>query len=101
MASKKDLQQAVAFMNEKYCKGTKNEFVLSGAYGGYKVELTGKRDKRSSSKWLKGSIGSGRSDVTYGFSTPTKTLQSLYEEDAKGRLKSKVSYWEKHGRYGR
>ena len=60
MATKKDLVQHVNYLNEKYCKNTKNHFVISQAYGGYSVALTGKTYKRGKrTYWRKGSIGSG------------------------------------------
>lgn len=92
--TKKDLEKAVAELNKIYCKRSKNELVVAGAYGGYGVRLTGKRDKRTKG-WRKGSLRSGQSDVTYGYQTPAKALDDLYTVVRSGDLKRKVSYWDK------
>ena len=43
--TKKDLQEEVDKLNKKYCARTGNELRIQGAYGGYQVQLTGKRRK--------------------------------------------------------
>lgn len=45
MITKKDLQVEVDRLNKKYCSRTGNELRFQGAYGGYQVQLTGKRRK--------------------------------------------------------
>lgn len=57
MATKKDLQYEIGRLNNKYCLGGKNKLRLSEAYGGYQVQLTGKRKKTGG--WYKNSLGSG------------------------------------------
>lgn len=46
MATKKDLEREVARLNDQYCKNTVNHLVVHQAYGGYSVELTGKKYQR-------------------------------------------------------
>ena len=41
--TKKDLVSYVKFLNEDLCTNTKNHFVVTQAYGGYGVSLTGKK----------------------------------------------------------
>lgn len=43
--TKKVLQEEVDKLNKKYCARTENELRIQGAYGGYQVQLTGKRRK--------------------------------------------------------
>lgn len=95
MATKTDLFERVKALNRKYCRNGKNRLRVSQAYGGYEVQLTGKTDKRCKKKmkWLKGSLGSGSVNVTFGHDTATKTLNKLNEFDSKGYVKSKISYY--------
>lgn len=95
MASRADLKREVERLNKKYCKNTKNELMVSGAYGGVKVNLTGKEYKRGKkTHWYKGSLGSGQADITYGYTSPKATLFKLYEADSKGWLKSSIKRYE-------
>jgi len=96
LATKKDLQAEVRRLNAKYCKNTKNKLDISQAYGGYQVVLTGKKHKNNPRKWRKGSLGSAQSNVTYGHDTATKTLNSLYQADSKGWLRSSIKHFEKY-----
>lgn len=89
MATKKDLQDAVKRFNSKYCKRTKNHLVISQAYGGYSVELTGKRNKRTH-RLLKGAMSGSACVGNPYHDTATKTLNSLYKADSRGWLKSVV-----------
>lgn len=100
MATYKELKEDVEFLNNKFCKNSKNELIVRRAYGGYRVELTGKQDKRYKKKYktLKGSIGTGSTEVTRGFDTASKTKTELWEKARSGAIKRKVSYWEKQGR---
>lgn len=88
MATKKDLQYEINRLNNKYCKGGKNKLTLSEAYGGYQVQLTGKRKKAGG--YYKDSLGSGCASITYGYESATKTLDALYKSDSKGWLRSSV-----------
>ena len=54
--TKRDLQAEVDRLNEKYCGKTGNELRIQGAYGGYQVQLMGKR--RKDGKGYRG-MGSG------------------------------------------
>ena len=94
--TKKDLYAAVAEYNNRFCKHTKNELMVSGAYGGYGINLTGKRDKRyKSPKWRKGSLRSGQTNITYGYDSARNVLTALHNEARSGNLKRKISYWER------
>lgn len=62
--TKKDLQAEVDKLNKKYCARTGNELRIQGAYGGYQVQLTGKR--RKDGKGYRG-MGSGCTEITYGY----------------------------------
>lgn len=98
MATKKDLQNAVDFYNERYCKKTKNMLAISQAYGGYAVVLTGKRNRKTG-RPLVGSIGTGHANVGNSYhDTATNTLNGLYKADSRGYLKSSIEFYDK-GRY--
>ena len=98
--TKKELQAVVDDYNKRYCKNTKNELCLSGAYGGYGIRLTGKRDNRykKTIRWRKSSLRSGQTDVTYGYKSASKVLDEFYGMVRMGGLKRKIDYWEKVGR---
>lgn len=98
MATKKDLQIYVNELNGRYCKNTKNYLVISQAYGGYCVELTGKTYYRGKKlHYKKGSMGSSAADIGNPYhDTATKTLESLYKADARGWILSTIKYHEKN-----
>ena len=93
MATKKELREEIDRLNKKYCRNTKNKLVLGSAYGGYQVQLTGKRYKNNPHKWR--GIGSGVSSMTYGFQSAKNTLSDLHEIDSKGYLQSRIKHYEK------
>ena len=93
MATKKELFAEVERLNKKYCSKTKNKLRVSQAYGGYEVQLTGKRYKNNPKKWR--GIGSGCVEITHGHNTATKTLEDLYRYDSKGYVKNNIRYYEK------
>lgn len=97
MATKKDLINHVNYLNDKYCKNTKNKFAISQAYGGYSVVLTGKTYQRGNkTHWKKGSIGSGHVCVgNQWHDTANNTLNGLYKSEAKGFLQSTVKFYNK------
>lgn len=95
--TKKDLQYEVDRLNNKYCKNTKHKLYVSQAYGGYQVNLTGKR--RKDGKGFRGYLGSGATHITYGHDTARNTLKKLFEVDSRGYIKEKVNYYEKQKRY--
>ena len=99
MATKKELREEIDRLNKKYCKNTKNKLVLGSAYGGYQVQLTGKRYKNNPRKWR--GIGSGVSSMTYGFQSAKNTLNNLYEIDSKGYLRSRIKDYERPRRQKR
>ena len=90
--TKKDLQVEVDRLNAKYCRRTGNELRVQGAYGGYQVQLTGKR--RKDGKGWRG-IGTGCTEVTYGYQSARQTLNDLWTADSKGYVKSKISSYER------
>ena len=90
--TKRDLESEVARMNAKYCKNTKNRLQVGGAYGGYKVVLTGKPYKNG--KGYRG-IGTGNADITYGYRSAKDTLADLYKADGRGNVKQKINHFEK------
>lgn len=89
LATKKDLQNEVNRLNNKYCRNTKNHLRISQAYGGYSVELVGKRNKRTG-KLLKGAMSGAGSIGNDYHDTATKTLNSLYRADSRGWVKSSI-----------
>ena len=97
MATKKDLQKQVDYLNNKYCKRTKNELKISQAYGGYQVVLTGKTYKRGKKTFYrKGSLGSGVVDIGNSWhDTANNTLNGLYKAESRGWLQSQIKWREK------
>lgn len=89
--TKKDLEAEVARLNDKYCSRTGNELRVQGAYGGYQVQLTGKR--RKDGKGYRG-MGSGCTEITYGFQSARDTLADLWRYEAKGDVRNKVRAYE-------
>lgn len=98
MATKKDLQNEVKRLNQKYCKNTKNCLVVDGAYGGYSIGLVGKRDKRFKKyfKRVKGSIPGMATVGVYGYESASKTLAKLNKVESSGRLKRDIKFYEKY-----
>ena len=101
MATKKDLQREVDRLNKKYCEKTKNELRIDEAYGGYAIQLTGKKDKRTlgnkypkSVKYLKGSLNSAAANVTHGHVSASKTLEYLHRQDSNGNVKRIIKSYE-------
>lgn len=97
MATKKDLENEVKRLNEKYCKNTKNHLVISRANGGYSVGLTGKFVKKGG-KWVKKKHSmSGMADIGNSWhDTANNTLNGLYKADAKGWIKETIKHHEKN-----
>lgn len=93
--TKKDLQEEVDKLNKKYCARTGNELRIQGAYGGYQVQLTGKR--RKDGKGYRG-MGSGCVDVMSGYQSARNALADLWKNDSKGYVREKVRYYEKYSR---
>ena len=91
--TRKDLQYEVDRLNKKYCKNTKHKLSVQGAYGGYQVQLTGKR--RKDGKGYRGYLRSGVSSMTYGFRSAKDTLFDLYANDSQGYLKRRINEFEK------
>ena len=92
----KDLQAEVDRLNKKYCAKSGNELRVQGAYGGYQVQLTGKR--RKDGKGFRG-MGSGCSNVTYGYGSARSTLADLWKNEANGTIRNIVKYHDKY--YGK
>lgn len=89
--TKKDLQEEVDKLNKKYCARTGNELRVQGAYGGYQVQLTGKR--RKDGKGYRG-MGSGWEPITYGYQSARNALADLWKYDSKGSVCAKVRQYE-------
>lgn len=96
MITKKDLQVEVDRLNKKYCSRTGNELRIQGAYGGYQVQLTGKR--RKDGKGFRG-MGSGCTEITYGYQSARDTLAVLYKNEARGDLKAVDRAMKEHHDY--
>ncbi len=94
--TRKDLQAEVDILNKKYCAKSGNELRIQQAYGGYQVQLTGKR--RKDGKGFRG-IGSGCTEITYGYRSAKETLFDLWKNDAKGWVKTTVKYHDKKRKY--
>lgn len=95
MATKKELYALVEHLNNKYCKNTKNHLVVSQAYGGYSVELTGKYYKRGSNYHrVKNSISGAASIGNPYHDTATNTITSLLKADSRGYIKSAIRHYE-------
>lgn len=94
--TKKELQAQVDSLNNTMCKNTKHKYVVSGAYGGYQVQLTGKRSKDG--KGWRGALRSGNTSVTSGYQSARTTLNDLNSKVVSGEAKRQLSYWEKQKR---
>ena len=91
--TKKDLVSYVKFLNEDLCANTKNHFVVTQAYGGYGVSLTGKKNKNGSRK--KGSLGTAHHQVSNGHLSSRKTIQDLSKFYSNGYLKDTVKRYDR------
>lgn len=89
MATKQDLQKEVNRLNRKYAKNQPNQLEIHQAYGGYTVDLVGKRDKRSKKyKLRKGAMHGAASVGNQYHDTATKTLQGLKTAEERGWVRS-------------
>lgn len=93
--TKKDLQEEVDKLNKKYCSRSGNQLRISSAYGGYQVQLSGK--KRKDGKGYRG-IGSGCVNVTYGYQSARNALADLWKYDSKGFVRKTVRDHERYNR---
>ncbi len=93
--SKLKLQKEVDSLNRKYCKNTKNELQIHETENGFQVILSGKKDKRSKTKLLKGSLGSKAVFVTYGHHPSQTTIQYLKEQDKRGSVLGIIKSYER------
>lgn len=101
--TKKDLQAEVDRLNKKYCGKSKHTLCVSSAYGGYKIDLTGK--PRKDGKGYRG-MGTAVSGVTRGYTSARQTLNDLIYADASGIIQDRVKrcdklYPKKNSRKGR
>lgn len=104
MATKKDLEKEVNRLNKKYTKNKKNEFVIHRAYGGYTVELQGKRDKRAKKRYklLKGAMSGSAPVGNQYHDSATNTIKGLKHAEERGWVKSAVLHYDKKSKkYGR
>lgn len=72
----KALRESVDNLNDQFTKKSKHEFILDGAYGGWKVALTGK-SKKVRGRWVWYGMGSGQTDITSGYCAPKEVLAQL------------------------
>ena len=87
MAKLKDLQFEVDFINNKYCKNTKNHLVIGKENGAYVVGLAGKKVKHGNDvSYCKGSLGSRFHQIT-PYDNASNTILDLYKKDSHGLLK--------------
>lgn len=93
--SKSKLQKEVDSLNRKYCKNTKNELQIHETENGFQVVLSGKKDRRSKTKLLKGSLGTQAVFVTYGHHPAQTTSQYLKEQDKRGAVSNIVKSYER------
>lgn len=96
--TKKDLQNHVDHLNNKYCKNTKNKLVIHQAYGGYQVMLTGKTYNRGNKTFYrKGSLRSSGVEIGNTWHDSAKnTLVGLYKAESKGWLQSQIKWRDKN-----
>lgn len=89
MATKQDLQKEVNRLNRKYAKNQPNQLEIHQAYGGYTVDLVGKRDKRVKGfKLRKGAMPGAASVGNQYHDTATKALAGLKNAESRGWVKS-------------
>ena len=93
--SKVKLQKEVDSLNRKYCKNTKNELHIHDNDGAFQIVLSGKKDGRSKTKFLKGSLGMKNVFVTYGHHPSQTTIQYLREQDKRGAVKNIIKSYER------
>ncbi len=93
--SKLKLQKEVDSLNRKYCKNTKNELQIHETENGFQVVLSGKKDRRSKTKLLKGSLGTQAVFVTYGHHPSQTTIQYLKEQDKRGSVLGIIKSYER------
>lgn len=94
MATKKDLENEVSRLNNKFFKNDKNHLTINGAYGGYMVGITGRKSKskKHGYKRLKWSepgldpVGNAYHD------TASKTITALLKAESNGSLKRKAKH---------
>ena len=92
--TKKQLNDKLAALNDKYCKGTQNKLAVSEGYGGYSVVLTGKDRGRG--------IGGNIYDVTFGHVSARECIEALQKREKSGTLMEKISHCENISRrFGR
>lgn len=72
----KALRESVDNLNKQFTTKSRHEFILSGAYGGWQVCLTGK-SKKVRGRWVWYGMGSGQADVTYGYCSAKEVLAQL------------------------
>lgn len=94
MTTLKDLRDYVKAINNVLCKNTKNEFIVTQAYGGYGVSLTGKKNRNGTRK--KGSLGTAQHQVSNGHDTAKKTIDYLSRRYTLGYLKEDVRRYERN-----
>lgn len=90
--TKKDLQAEVDRLNQRYCSKSKNELRIDCAYGGYQVQLTGKKSK-DGKNWI--GLGSVCSSITHGYQSAREALNDLYYYTSRGIVESTIKRYNK------
>ncbi len=96
MVTKKDLQVEVDRLNNKYCKNTKNHFVINEKDSGFMVGMTGKDVKIGKKIYkVKGSLSNrfGSIGNTY-HTTASKTLEGVRNAEKRGWLEYSIQLYE-------
>ena len=76
MATRKDLELAVKRLNDSYMKREPNVFEVGMAYGGYRIDLTGK-SKKVGKNYVYTGLGTAVAALTSGYGSATDTLAQL------------------------
>lgn len=86
-----DLRKLVEAINEDKTKDKNVLLVVSGAYGGYQVQLTGKYDKTTNQYLSK--LRSAATRITDGFMSARETISRLYEALFGGKIETLIEIW--------
>lgn len=92
--TKKDLVNYVNALNNVLCKKTKNYLVVTQAYDGYGVSLTGKKNINGNRK--KGSLGTAQHQLSNGHGSAKSTIDKLSKDFSNGYLKEVIKRYERY-----
>lgn len=86
-----DLRKLVKELNEEMTTNKNVVLVVSGAYGGYQVQLTGKYEEVS--KTWASRLHSGATEITNGFCSARETISRLESAYRSGKIQQKINLW--------